>query len=220
MKPVRILVLEDNPSDALLVQSLLAREKSFNHLLTREKRLKDGLARVAKQTFDIALVDLGLPDSRNLETFVALRKVAPRLPVIVMTGGDDLETALAAIKLGAQDYLLKGEMTGFILSRAIRYAIEREQRESEREKLVADLQKALTQVKNLSGLLPICGSCKRIRDDRGYWDQIESYIVEHTQAKFSHGICPECATKELEAKGIAVPERIRAAAGKQKKPRS
>ena len=218
MKAVRILVLEDNPTDALLVQSLLSGEKSFSHVLTREKRLKDGLARVSRQTFDIALVDLGLPDSRELHAFEELHKAAPRMPIIVLTGADDMEMALAAIKLGAQDYLPKKEMSGFVLSRAIRYAIERTHRDAEREKLLADLQGALNQIKTLSGLLPICGSCKRIRDDRGYWDQIETYIVEHTHAKFSHGICPECATKELEAKGIAVPERIRAAAGKQKKP--
>ena len=67
--------------------------------------------------------------------------------------------------------------------------------EGEREKLIDELTKALAQVKTLSGLLPICSSCKKIRDDRGYWNQIESYIVEHSEAEFSHGICPECLEK-------------------------
>jgi len=69
------------------------------------------------------------------------------------------------------------------------------QHEQEREKLIFDLQKALTEIKKLSGLLPICSICKKIRDDQGYWEQIESYIEKHADVDFSHGICPECAKK-------------------------
>ncbi len=67
-----------------------------------------------------------------------------------------------------------------------------------------DLEKTLKEVKILRGLLPICAACKRIRDDKGYWNQIEIYIGEHSEAKFSHGICPECGEKyysELKKKG-------------------
>jgi PAS domain S-box-containing protein len=67
--------------------------------------------------------------------------------------------------------------------------------EEERERLIAELKEALENVKTLKGLLPICASCKRIRDDTGYWNQIEAYIHEHSEAEFSHGICPECAQK-------------------------
>ena len=73
---------------------------------------------------------------------------------------------------------------------------ERKQAEEEREKLIQELQDALAKVKTLSGLLPICSSCKKIRDDKGYWNQIEAYIRDHSEADFSHSICPECA-KEL-----------------------
>jgi PAS domain S-box-containing protein len=77
----------------------------------------------------------------------------------------------------------------------IRDITERKQAEEERGKLVHDLQEALSRVKSLSGLLPICASCKKIRDDKGYWNQIESYIHDHSEADFSHSICPECARK-------------------------
>jgi PAS domain S-box-containing protein len=70
---------------------------------------------------------------------------------------------------------------------------ERRRAEAEREKLLRELQEALANLKTLSGLLPICASCKKIRDDQGYWSQIESYVSAHSQAQFSHGICPECA---------------------------
>lgn len=65
----------------------------------------------------------------------------------------------------------------------------------ERRRLIHDLQNALNEVKQLSGLLPICASCKKIRDDKGYWNQIETYISAHSEAQFTHGICPECAKK-------------------------
>ena len=69
---------------------------------------------------------------------------------------------------------------------------ERKERQAERERLIAELQVALADVKTLSGLLPICAQCKNVRDDRGYWKQIETFIGERSNAKFSHGICPTC----------------------------
>jgi ligand-binding sensor protein len=72
---------------------------------------------------------------------------------------------------------------------------ERERAATERERLIGELQSALENVKILSGMLPICANCKKIRDDKGYWNQIESYISEHSEALFTHGLCPECAKK-------------------------
>jgi len=72
---------------------------------------------------------------------------------------------------------------------------ERKRVEMEREKLLRELQKALSEIKKLSGLLPICSSCKKVRDDKGYWNQIETYIREHSEAEFSHGLCPDCVRK-------------------------
>jgi PAS domain S-box-containing protein len=71
----------------------------------------------------------------------------------------------------------------------------RKQIEKERDQLIKDLQRSLAEVKTLSGMLPICSSCKKIRDDKGYWNQIEAYIHEHSDATFSHGICPDCTQK-------------------------
>jgi PAS domain S-box-containing protein len=72
---------------------------------------------------------------------------------------------------------------------------ERKKAEEEKERLILELRDALSKIKTLSGMLPICASCKKIRDDQGYWNQIESYIKEHSQAEFSHSICPECIKK-------------------------
>ena len=86
---------------------------------------------------------------------------------------------------------------------------ERKRAEQERELLIQELTDALAEVKTLSGLLPICSGCKKVRDDSGYWNQIEAYISKHTAAKFSHGSCPSCAVKFYEESGLAVPESVR-----------
>jgi len=69
------------------------------------------------------------------------------------------------------------------------------QSEKERERLIGELRDALAKVRTLSGMLPICAACKKIRDDQGYWNQIESYISKHSKAEFSHSLCPDCAQK-------------------------
>jgi PAS domain S-box-containing protein len=87
----------------------------------------------------------------------------------------------------------KGQITGLVgIGRDI---TERKRAEAEREKLISELQSALADVKMLGGLVPICANCKKIRDDKGYWTQLEAYIQERSEARFSHGICPDCAKK-------------------------
>lgn len=87
--------------------------------------------------------------------------------------------------------------TGQIIAgiEVVRNIDRRKKLQREREVLISELQEALANIKTLSGLLPICASCKKIRDDKGYWKQIESFIEVHSEAKFSHGICPDCAEK-------------------------
>lgn len=84
---------------------------------------------------------------------------------------------------------------------AIEFALHKSRAEADRRALVQELQDARSHIRTLSGMLPICASCKKIRDDKGYWNQIEEYIAEHTEALFSHGLCTDClqkAYKELE----------------------
>ncbi len=83
-----------------------------------------------------------------------------------------------------------GSVTGLVFS--LQETTERKRNEEKLEKTVIELREALAKVKTLSGLLPICASCKRIRNDKGYWEQLEEYITKHSEALFSHGICPEC----------------------------
>jgi len=96
----------------------------------------------------------------------------------------------------AEVLLTRMEQRGQVLLQAtVRNITDRKQAEEQRNKLITELQKTLSEVKTLQGFLPICSHCKKIRDDKGYWNQIESYIHKHSDAEFSHGICPECTKK-------------------------
>jgi len=185
---LHILVVEDNPADADFIREMLPPSGPLQFRVEPVARLSKALARLERRGIDLVLLDLGLPDSQGLETFYALRKAAPGIPVIVLSGNDDQELAIAAVRDGAQDYLVKGRIDGDLLVRAARYALER-------ERLILELREALAHIKTLSGLLPICSGCKKIRDDKGYWSQVESYIASRSEAKFTHSLCPDCAKK-------------------------
>jgi DNA-binding NtrC family response regulator len=192
---INILLVEDNPADARLLQEAL-REAGNSHLQVRHvKRLQDFRKQARAGQLDVLLLDLSLPDSQGLETLIKAKEAAPHLAIVILTGNDDEELAVEAVRMGAQDYLFKGDTHGQLLSRSIYYAIERKKLEEEREQLISELQEALAHVKQLSGLLPICASCKSIRDDQGYWQQLERYLDNHAEVQFTHGICPSCAQK-------------------------
>ena len=124
--PIRVLLLEDDPADARLVGQMLRRVKTTPFEVTVVTRLAEALARLSDPSaFDVVLADLGVPDSSGIQTLGALTEAAPSLPVVVLTGNDDDAVALEALKRGAQDYLVKGMGDAFILSRVVRYAIER-----------------------------------------------------------------------------------------------
>ncbi|EME69611.1 Signal transduction histidine kinase [Paramagnetospirillum caucaseum] len=125
--PIRVLLLEDDPADARLVGQMLRRVKTPPFEVTVTGRLAQAVERLSDgaERFDVVLADLGVPDSAGIATLDALTQAAPRLPVVVLTGNDDDAVALEALKRGAQDYLVKGLGDAFILSRVVRYAIER-----------------------------------------------------------------------------------------------
>jgi DNA-binding NtrC family response regulator len=192
---VRVLLVEDNPAEARLLQEALREAGSGNLEVVHVERLDEALARIGDDGLDALLLDLSLPDSRGLRTLARAQQAAPHLAIVVLTGNDDEAVAVEAVRMGAQDYLFKGDTHGQLLIRAIYYALERKRAAKEREQLIGELREALAHVKQLSGLLPICASCKSIRDDRGYWQQLEKYLDEHSEVKFTHGLCPHCARK-------------------------
>jgi PAS domain S-box-containing protein len=313
-EPIQVLLIEDDASLATMMSEMLAQAPGAVITVEAHRQLAEGLERLSAGGIDLVLLDLSLPDSAGLDTFLNLFNRAPEVPIVVLTALEDETLALTALRDGAQDYLIKNELNARGLVRAIRYAIERKRgeearsrlaaivesshdaiiglsleglivswntgaevmfgypfenvigrpsnillppghyddmpilldrlkigqppkdfegsrvtkdgrevhlaisvspiknsvgkiigasmiardiherkrHEQERERLIGELQAALSEVKALHGLLPICASCKKIRDDQGYWTQVEVYLTENSSAEFTHGICPEC----------------------------
>jgi|SRR5438477_5543883 len=118
--------------------------------------------------------------------------------IILLTGRSTKEDIIQGLDAGADDYIIKPFDPGELRAR-ISVGLRVAQLQLNLADRVRELEDALAKVKTLSGMLPICASCKKIRDDKGYWMQIESYVRDHSEAEFSHGVCPECAKKWLEA---------------------
>ena len=122
-----VLLVEDNPGDARLIQEMLADGDGDSFRLWRADRLSAGLDMLSSGDIGVVLLDLSLPDSLGIETFCTMFAHAPQVPIIVLTGTDDEVMALHAVKTGAQDYLIKGEVNSNLLLRAMRYAMERKE---------------------------------------------------------------------------------------------
>ena len=130
-KQIKVLLIEDNPTDARLIQKM-AEEKSWASFdLTCVDKLQAGLKHLANGSADIVLLDLDLPDSKGLGTFIKVHAQEAEVPVVVLTGLEDEKIGLEAVQKGAQDFLVKGQVDGDLLIRAMRYAIERQQAEEE-----------------------------------------------------------------------------------------
>jgi signal transduction histidine kinase len=126
----RILLVEDNPGDALLIRVALEERGADWFTLANASRLRDALARLAAEPFDLVLLDLSLPDSEGPETFAAAHACAPDVPIVVLTGIDSEELGATLVQRGAQDYLVKGQLNASVLARGMRYAIERKKVET------------------------------------------------------------------------------------------
>ncbi|MCF8129591.1 MAG: GAF domain-containing protein [Deltaproteobacteria bacterium] len=380
---ISVLILEDNPEDFFLLKKVLDSSEEMNINIIHADGLRSAFEKTDKNSIDVAILDLCLPDSYGLDTFSAFNEKHPLIPAIIMTGIEDIEMALSAVKEGAQDYICKEDSSATDIFRTIRYTIERhrlitklrktqvdlqrslaetesrvnetegflkgaravleqtdfqttarkvfdicseligstsgyvalltedgaenevlfleaggrpctvdpelpmpirglretayrtnkavydndfmnspwleympkghvrlknvlfsplvlngktvgimglanktenftendariatgfgelaaialqnsrnlderDQAETQNQALIEALRETLANVKQLSGLLPICCNCKKIRDDKGYWNEIEKYIHDHSEVQFSHGICRECAEK-------------------------
>ena len=123
--PLKVLLIEDHPLDARLIQIMLSEAGEGRFYLERVDRLSAGFTRLHEGDIGLVLLDLSLPDSHGLSTFTKLRAQVPQIPIIVMSGLDDQNLAVQAVHEGAQDYLVKGQVTGPLLVRAMRYALER-----------------------------------------------------------------------------------------------
>jgi DNA-binding NarL/FixJ family response regulator len=194
-KDLQVLIAEDEPLVSEMIKGLL---KQLKYTVVGQARTgQQAIAMTQTLEPDVVLMDIQMPDMDGLEATLRIYEFCPT-PVVILTAYDSQELILQASEVGVGAYLLKPPRAREV-ERAIVIAMARfgdlmslRYLNAELATRNAELQEALKQVKMLSGLLPICSHCKKIRDDEGYWQQVEVYIHDHSEAEFSHGICPDC----------------------------
>jgi DNA-binding response OmpR family regulator len=194
---MRILIADDEPVSRRLLQLTLTKW-GYEVILASDGNeawqiLQD------QEAPPLAILDWIMPGLDGVEVCRRVRQTSTRLPVylILLTSKTDREDVVAGLQAGANDYLTK-PFDGPELQARIQVGARVVQLQTELARRVKELEEALAQVKQLEGYLPICSYCKKIRDDKDYWQQIEGYIEARSEALFTHSVCPDCYQKYIE----------------------
>ena len=181
-----ILIVDDERQNIKVLAELLRNHYKLMAAKNGEQALKATQGNILP---DLILLDIMMPGIDGYEVCKRLKadERTKHIPVIFVTAITETQDAARGFQAGAVDFIQKP--LNPVMAKA------RVDLHIKLHKTMAELKEALSQVKNLSGLLPICMHCKKIRDDTGYWNQIEAYIDNHSEAQFSHSICNECAEK-------------------------
>jgi DNA-binding response OmpR family regulator len=186
---LRILIVDDEPINI----HLLTRALQGTYDVYTATNGIDAISQVQKVTPDLLILDVMMPDISGFEVCKNIKadERFADIPVIFLTGLDTQEGQLQGLELGGIDYLTKPINFTLLRLRVRNHIALKEQRDLlVRQK--AELEAALVRVKQLEGIIPICMHCKKIRDDQESWHQLEAYISNHSEAQFSHGMCPDC----------------------------
>ena len=189
---ITVLLVEDNPGDARLVKEFVVTSSKGKIDLEHVEELGQALPLLVEVTYDVVLLDLSLPDAHGIEVVERVHETVPDTPIIVLTGRADEEIALEALRVGAQDYFLKVNITSFALERTMRYAIERHRWRSTmldmQEKIANDLHQPLSRLVELTELV-----LDRTGPDN---DQRSNLKAIHELAQKSQGVVQEVYWEE------------------------
>ena len=195
MASARILVVEDEGIVVLHIKKTL--ERLGYEVAGIAATGEDAIIKAMEDRPDLVLMDIVLKGPVDgIDAAEKIRAIFS-IPIVYLTAHADEMTLKRAMATEPFGYIVK-PFRKRDLYIAIEFALYKSRAEAERTTLVQELKDARSHIKTLSGMLPICASCKKIRDDKGYWNQIEKYITEHTEALFSHGLCPDCLKKAYE----------------------
>ncbi|HME45207.1 MAG TPA: response regulator [Syntrophorhabdales bacterium] len=197
----KVLITDDDPELLRLTATILERA---GYEVLEASTGKECLEATQAHHPDIILLDVILPDISGIEVCKQIKAdEALRDIFVILVSGVQVSSEYQAegLDVGADGYIIKPISNKELVARV--HSLVRIKRaedalrlkEKEQQKLISELQEALAEIKTLKGFIPICASCKKIRDDQGYWNQLEAYISKHTDAVLSHGLCPECAEK-------------------------
>ncbi len=190
---IRVLIVDDDLLVIKMVRSILGRTENRYTIVGEAYNGQEGVALTKQFKPDVILLDIRMPQKNGIETAQQIYDECPT-PVVFLTAYDEPDLVKKASEAGAGAFLTKPPQPREI-DRAITIAMARFSDMVKLRRLNAELQEALDKVKTLEGLLPICASCKRIRNETGQWEAVETYIEHHSHVEFSHGLCPECAQK-------------------------
>ena len=189
-KPATILVVEDDQNVATVLE---ARLQSFGYMVCAIAETgQQAILANRSQKPDLILMDILLKGDMNGIDTAKQISAEMDVPIIYLTCLNTDEVMDRAARTNPYGYIIK-PYNNAELRLSIEIALVKHQAAKEREALIVALEKSLEEIKRLSGLLPICAQCKRIRDKQDRWHAIEEYISDHSEADFSHGLCPECA---------------------------
>jgi sigma-B regulation protein RsbU (phosphoserine phosphatase) len=195
--PLRVLVADDEPVSRTVVAAMLRKSGYDVQIVADGEQAWAALQRPDPP--HLAVVDWMMPGIDGVEVCRRLRRLETSTPtyVILLTSRDAAADIVEGLHAGADDYVTKPPHEEELLARVSVGArvISLQQTLADR---VRKLEEALSSVKQLQGLLPICSYCKRIRDDQNYWQQVESYISVHSGVQFSHSYCPDCFEKYVQ----------------------
>jgi DNA-binding response OmpR family regulator len=199
-----VLIVDDIPANLNLLRGVLEPE-GFRVLGATSG---GGALNILQRTVpDLILLDVSMPEMDGFETCRRLKQLegVNSIPVVFITARHEIEAVVEGFKCGAADYLtkpfnreevivrVKAHLENSRLQRLLRERnLELERVNGELTRRQQQLEEALGNIKTLRGLIPICSYCKKIRDDKGFWERVESYLKKHSEASFSHSICPEC----------------------------
>lgn len=187
---IRVLVAEDNQVVSELIKHAL--EVIGYEMAGLAVTGAEAVTMTVSLKPDVVLMDIEMPAFDGLEATRQIQILQPT-PVVILTAHEGEERIKKASEVGASSYLIKPPQVKE-LERAIIMALARHNDLMECRRLNLELGKALKEIRTLQCILPICCSCKKIRDDKGYWSQLEEYLRENSDVAFTHCLCPDCAT--------------------------
>ena len=196
-----VLLVEDNPADSRFVRLALTSGANSEFAVTEAARLADALEALETGAFDIVLLDLGLPDSVGLATFSVLHARFRLVPVVVVSALADEATMRDAVRLGAQDYLIKGDFNAALLVRVLRHALERHRLLQQLERSLASVRTLLQTIEgaahpeSATSSLAMCGACKRVRAASGSWETVDEYLAPLVRAQLTYETCVDCVER-------------------------
>ncbi|HVU37628.1 MAG TPA: response regulator transcription factor [Opitutales bacterium] len=188
---MKIIVADDQNINRSLLRTLLEAE---GHHVIEAQDGDEALAAIRKMDEPfVGLIDWEMPGMEGPEVCRQARAIAhaPPMFLFLVTVRDRKEDIVTGLRAGANDYVTKPFHKEEMIAR-VRIGVQMAALQQDLLERVRELSEALARVKTLSGLLPICGFCKKIRNDRDYWQQVDDYISNHADVKFSHSVCPEC----------------------------